>query len=220
MTLKERYRQCIEFFRATNPNPATELNYSSDFELLVAVILSAQCTDKRVNLTTPSLFAKYPDAREMAKAEPEEIAEIIKSVSFANNKSRYLASMARILVHTYQGEVPHSWEAIAALPGVGRKTANVVSNELWGHGAIGVDTHVFRVAQRFGLVPPSKTPAQVENALMKHVPAKYLGVFHHWLLLHGRYICIARKPKCSECGLRDACRYFQSTPRLPPQAQG
>jgi endonuclease-3 len=185
------------------------LHYSDPFQLLVAVILSAQCTDKRVNMTTPALFAAYPDAEAMAKATPEEIFEYIHSISYPNNKSKHLVGMAQKLVEDFGGEVPDDVDELQTLPGVGRKTANVIASVVWGLPALAVDTHVFRVSNRIGLTKNSKSPLQTERELTKHIPPEKIPVAHHWLILHGRYVCQARKPHCGECGIADICNYFK-----------
>lgn len=206
MTTKERYEGIIEWFSQHMPSAESELNYRNPFELLVAVILSAQCTDKRVNLITPALFEAYPTAERMAEASVEEIYALIKSVSYPNNKAKHLAGMARMLVAEFGGEVPSSREELQRLPGVGRKTANVVGAVIWQQEVMPVDTHVFRVANRIGLTNRSKTPLQTELTLEKQIPKALLPVAHHWLILHGRYICTARSPKCAECGIAPWCK--------------
>ncbi len=206
MTTKERYEGIIEWFSQHMPSAESELNYRNPFELLVAVILSAQCTDKRVNLITPALFEAYPTAERMAEASVEEIYALIKSVSYPNNKAKHLAGMARMLVAEFGGEVPSSREELQRLPGVGRKTANVVGAEIWQQEVMPVDTHVFRVANRIGLTNRSKTPLQTELTLEKQIPKTLLPVAHHWLILHGRYVCTARSPKCAECGIAPWCK--------------
>ena len=209
MTTAQRYKYVIEWFTTNMPVAETELNYSNPYELLVAVILSAQCTDKRVNLVTPALFAAYPTAEAMATASAEEIYEYIKSVSYPNNKARHLAGMARMIVEEFKGEVPSDVNELQRLPGVGRKTANVMVSVVWGKAAMAVDTHVFRVANRLGLTNNSKTPLATEQTLVKHIPEELIAKAHHWLILHGRYVCMARRPLCLECGLREACKYYQ-----------
>jgi endonuclease-3 len=206
MTTKERYEGIIEWFSQHMPSAESELNYRNPFELLVAVILSAQCTDKRVNLITPALFEAYPTAERMAEASVEEIYALIKSVSYPNNKAKHLAGMARMLVAEFGGEVPSSREELQRLPGVGRKTANVVGAVIWQQEVMPVDTHVFRVANRIGLTNRSKTPLQTELTLEKQIPKALLPVAHHWLILHGRYVCTARSPKCAECGIAPWCK--------------
>lgn len=210
MTLKERYAGVLEWFQLTMPQPTTDLHYGNAFELLVAVILSAQCTDKRVNLITPALLAAYPNAEAMAKATPEDIYEYIKSVSYPNNKARLLAGMARKLVEDFNGEVPGDLDSLMTLPGVGRKTANVMLAVEFDRAAMPVDTHVYRVSERLGLTTDSPSPLATEKTLTAHIPASLLSKAHHWLLLHGRYVCKARKPDCLDCGLKDLCRYYQS----------
>ena len=209
MTTAQRYKYVIEWFTTNMPVAETELNYSNPYELLVAVILSAQCTDKRVNLITPALFAAYPTVDAMATASAEEIYEYIKSVSYPNNKARHLAGMARMIVEEFKGEVPSDVNELQRLPGVGRKTANVMVSVVWGKAAMAVDTHVFRVANRLGLTNNSKTPLATEQTLVKHIPEELIAKAHHWLILHGRYVCMARRPLCLECGLREACKYYQ-----------
>lgn len=205
MTLEERYKRLIAYFEETRPTAQTELDYSTPFQLLVAVILSAQCTDKRVNMVTPALFAAYPDAASMAQATPEEIFQYISSISYPNNKSKHLAGMARKLMEDFDGEVPSDVDELQTLPGVGRKTANVIASVVFNLPALAVDTHVFRVANRIGLTHNSKTPLQTERELTKHIPADKIPIAHHWLILHGRYVCQARKPHCKECGIADIC---------------
>lgn len=208
MTIKERYRRVLEIFEATMPVAETELNYENPYQLLVAVILSAQCTDKRVNMITPALFEAFPTAEDMAKATPDEIFPYIRSVSYPNNKSKSLAGMAKMLVEVYGGEVPSDIDRLMALPGVGRKTANVILAVVYNRAAMAVDTHVFRVSERIGLTTGSKTPLTTEKTLMRHIPAEIVPKAHHWLILHGRYICKARKPECMECPLTQVCRYY------------
>ena len=199
----------IAYFEEERPTAQTELHFSNPFQLLVATILSAQCTDKRVNMTTPALFAAYPDAASMAKATPEEIFEYIHSISYPNNKSKHLVGMAQKLVEDFGGEVPDDVDELQTLPGVGRKTANVIASVVWGLPALAVDTHVFRVSNRIGLTKNSKSPLQTERELTKHIPPEKIPVAHHWLILHGRYVCQARKPHCGECGIADICNYFK-----------
>lgn len=195
------------------PVAETELHYSTPFELLVAVILSAQCTDKRVNMITPRLFKQYPTAEIMARAEVEDIFELIRSVSYPNSKARYLVSMAKMLVEQFGGEVPEEREQLMKLPGVGRKTANVIAAVVYHRPTMAVDTHVFRVANRIGLTTNAKTPLETELTLIKYIPEALIPKAHHWLILHGRYICVARKPHCWECGLAPYCRYFAAQER-------
>jgi len=211
MTRKELYKYVIEYFEKAMPDAKTELHYRSPYELLVSVILSAQCTDKRVNMTTPALFSVYPTPIELAKASFDELFPFIKSISYPNSKTRHLIAMAQMLVNDFNGEVPQERENLEKLPGVGRKTANVVASVVFGENTMPVDTHVFRVAQRIGLVTTSKTPRQVEDQLVKNTPSEILGKFHHWLILHGRYVCVARNPKCDICGLTEVCKYYKKT---------
>ena len=208
MRLKERYEGVISYFQEAMPIAESELDFNSPFELLVAVVLSAQCTDKRVNLTTPALFAAYPTAEAMAEASAEEIYDYIKSISYPNNKAKHLAAMARMLRDEFGGEVPSDREQLQRLPGVGRKTANVVGAVLWQKEVMPVDTHVFRVSARIGLTSGAKTPLQTELQLEKNIPSHLLPIAHHWLILHGRYVCTARAPKCAECGISQWCKYF------------
>ncbi len=208
MTTAERYRRVIAWFTEHMPVAETELHYQSPYELLVAVILSAQCTDKRVNMVTPALFAAYPTVQDMAMASAEEIYAYVKSVSYPNNKARHLAGMARMLVEEFGGEVPSDVDTLQRLPGVGRKTANVMVSVVWGKAAMAVDTHVFRVSNRIGLTRNSRTPLETERTLVRHIPEKLIPKAHHWLILHGRYVCIARRPHCMDCGLRDCCAYY------------
>lgn len=207
LTLKQRYKHIIDWFLENKGVQETELAYENDFQLLVAVILSAQCTDKRVNIVTPTLFAKYPDAQSMAKASYEEVFEQIKSISYPNSKSRYLVDMSRSLIEDFGGRVPESTDEMQRLAGVGRKTANVVASVLYSQPKMAVDTHVFRVARRLGL-SKGKNPLQVETDLTNNIPKKYISIAHHWLILHGRYVCQARKPKCEECGVSRWCEHF------------
>ncbi len=207
MRKKELYAQVLDYFARTMDATETELHFTTPFELLVAVVLSAQCTDKRVNLVTPHLFADYPTPAAMAEASEEDLYAYIKSVSYPNNKARHLAGLARMLVEDYGGEVPQAHEDLVRLPGVGRKTANVVQAVAFGKAALAVDTHVFRVSHRLALVPPCcTTPYSVETELKKHIPENLVAAAHYWLLLHGRYTCTARKPKCTACGLNALCR--------------
>ena len=208
MTVKERYAGVIAWFQKNMPVAETELHYKDPFQLLVAVILSAQCTDKRVNMITPALFEAYPTPYAMANATPEEIYEYIKSVSYPNNKAKHLAGMARTLIELFQGEVPSDVDELQKLPGVGRKTANVIASVVFNKEAMAVDTHVFRVSNRIGLTNNSKTPLETEKTLVKNIPGPLLPIAHHWLILHGRYVCMARKPNCMECGIREYCKYY------------
>lgn len=206
MTKKERYERTLAYFRRVMPVAETELQYANAFELLVAVVLSAQCTDKRVNMTTPALFAAYPTPLAMSEASEEEIFKYIRSISYPHNKARHLSALSRMLVEEFQGEVPGDGELLERLPGVGRKTANVVQSVYFGKAKMAVDTHVFRVSHRIGLVPRNcTTPLSVERELCRYIPEEDISVAHHWLILHGRYICTARHPKCEECGLKDFC---------------
>ena len=209
MTQKERYQKLIAYFEKERPTAQSELVYADPFQLLVAVILSAQCTDKRVNMTTPALFAAYPDARAMAAATPEEIFSFIHSISYPNNKSKHLVGMAKKLVEDFGGEVPSDVDELQTLPGVGRKTANVIASVVFNLPALAVDTHVFRVANRIGLTKNSKNPLQTERELVKHIPEEKIPIAHHWLILHGRYVCQARKPHCTECGISELCDFFK-----------
>ncbi len=208
MTIKERFKLTIEFFLINQPVAETELTYQDPFELIVAVILSAQCTDKRVNMITPALLEKYSDAESMSKAEPEEIFEYIKSCSYPNNKAKHLSGMSRMLVTEFGGIVPSEPLLLQRLPGVGRKTANVVASVVFRKPVMAVDTHVFRVSNRIGLVKNAKTPLIVEIQLSNHIPPELIHLAHHWLILHGRYVCKARNPLCSKCGLTDFCKYY------------
>ena len=208
MTIKERYKKTIEYFLINRPVAETELSYSDPFELIVAVILSAQCTDKRVNIITPALLEKYPDAKSMAKADPHEIFEFIKSCSYPNNKAKHLSGMARMLVSEFGGIVPSEISDLQRLPGVGRKTANVVASVVFRKPVMAVDTHVFRVSVRLGLVRNAKTPLSAEIQLTENIPEELIHKAHHWLILHGRYVCKSRNPLCSECGLKSFCRYY------------
>lgn len=208
MTKKERYAGIIDYFILHNPNAETELNYHNPFELLVAVILSAQCTDKRVNLVTPELLRAFPTAQKMAETTADEIFEYIKSVSYPRNKANHLLGMSQKLVREYNGEVPDDYDALLSLPGVGRKTANVICSVVWNKPFMAVDTHVFRVSNRIGLTTDSRTPLQTEKELTKNIPEKWIPLAHHWLILHGRYICTARSPHCNECGICQFCRYY------------
>ena len=206
MTRKERYERILDTFRVTQPHVTTELLFASALQLLVATVLSAQCTDKRVNQVTPDLFSHYPDARSMAQAEPDDVLEYIRSVSYPNAKARHLVAMARALVADHAGEVPESHNELVKLPGVGQKTANVVEAVWFGHATMAVDTHVFRVAHRLGLVPKeATTPLKVEQYLMRHIPQEDIPNAHHWLLLHGRYVCKSAKPLCADCPFDGFC---------------
>lgn len=209
MTKKERYEKVVAYFSKEMPVAETELAYNSPFQLLVAVILSAQCTDKRVNLTTPAIFKAYPGPKEMSKASFEDLFPLIKSISYPNNKTKHLIGMSKQLLQDYHGEVPLTVEALVTLPGVGRKTANVITSVIDQQPNMAVDTHVFRVSKRIGLVPSTaSTPLAVEKELIKNIPANLVHKAHHWLILHGRYTCLARSPKCSICGIQTFCKYF------------
>lgn len=208
MTQKERYQGIMSRFREAMPSPKTELHYGSPFQLLCAVILSAQCTDKRVNQITPALFEAYPTPQLLAAATEEQVFQLIRSCSYPNNKTKSLLGMARCLVAEYGGEVPSDMDSLLGLPGVGRKTANVILSVIWGKAAMAVDTHVFRVSERLGLTTNSKTPKQTEETLMANIAAEDIPDAHHWLILHGRYICKARKPDCLNCFLTDMCRHY------------
>ncbi|MBN1117587.1 MAG: endonuclease III [Bacteroidales bacterium] len=208
MTKKERFEQVIKYFKETRPVAETELEYTNPYELIVAVILSAQCTDKRVNLITPGLIEKYPTVYKMAQTSQEEIFDLIKSCSYPNNKAKHLLGMAKMLVKDFGGEVPADINELQKLPGVGRKTANVIASVVFNMPALAVDTHVFRVSARLGLTTNAKTPLQTEEQLIKFIPEDLRPIAHHWLILHGRYVCQARSPKCEACGLTEICAHF------------
>jgi endonuclease-3 len=209
MTKKELYQKTIEYFEKVRPVAETELEYVDPFSLLVAVILSAQCTDKRVNQITPALLNRYPTPATMAKATPEDVFEYIRSCSYPNSKAKHLVGMARMLHDEFNGVVPSRINQLQKLPGVGRKTANVIASVVYDLPTMAVDTHVFRVAKRIGLTTNAKTPLETEKQLVKHIPENLIPKAHHWLILHGRYVCIARKPKCGECGLTEICREYR-----------
>ncbi len=211
MLKKERYREFVHYFSTHNPEAQTELNYSNPYELLVAVILSAQCTDKRINQITPALFDRFPDVDALAASSVEEIFSYIRSVSYPNNKAKHLLGMAQKLIAEFKGEVPEKVEDLVKLPGVGRKTANVISSVVFNNPAMAVDTHVFRVSNRLGLTSRATTPLAVEKQLVKFLPKDTIAIAHHWLILHGRYICLARKPKCEACPITYFCKYFEKT---------
>jgi endonuclease III len=210
MTTRERYSFVISYFQANNPDASTELAYTDPYQLVVAVILSAQCTDKRVNMITPAFFERFPTAESLAMAEPQQVFELIKSCSYPNNKAKNLLGMARGLINDYHGILPSDVDELQKLPGVGRKTANVLASVIYNKPAMAVDTHVHRVAARIGLTLNAKNPIQTERQLVKHIPERLIPLAHHWLILHGRYICVARKPKCDSCGLTPVCKYFKS----------
>ena len=208
MTKKERYQFVISYFSTHSPNAETELIYDNPYQLLVAVILSAQCTDKRVNQTTPAIFGKYPDILSMSKASPGDLLSLVKSISYPNNKTKHLIEMAKKVIEGYNGQIPMTVGELMTLPGVGRKTANVITSVIDEQPNMAVDTHVFRVSARIGLTTAAKTPEAAEKQLIKNIPLAYIHKAHHWLILHGRYICVARKPKCSQCGIRNVCRFY------------
>jgi len=209
MLRQERYRHFVDYFSKNQPEAETELHYTNPYELLVAVILSAQCTDKRINQVTPALFARFPDAESLAASTPEEVFTYIRSVSYPNNKAKHLVGMAKMLAGDFNGIVPSDIDQLQKLPGVGRKTANVIASVVYDVAAIAVDTHVFRVADRIGLTTNARTPLAVEKQLVKYLPNDTLAIAHHWLILHGRYICVARTPKCEICPLTWFCRYYE-----------
>lgn len=218
MTRKQRFEAVIAYFETARPEVETELNFKNPFQLLVAVVLSAQCTDKRVNLHTPALFQRYPDAAALAIAEYDDLFDHIKSISFPGNKTRHLLATGKLLTEKFGGVVPMTVEELVQLPGVGRKTAHVITSVVDGQPNMAVDTHVFRVSARIGLTKGAKTPLATEMQLMKYVPEHLVHKFHHWLVLHGRYICTARNPKCDACGLRPACHYFNTVVKQQAQA--
>ncbi|MCP4312505.1 MAG: endonuclease III [Bacteroidetes bacterium] len=209
MKIKERYEKVIAWFTEAMPGAETELTYTDPFELLVAVILSAQCTDKRVNLITPAIFEKYPDVYSMAEAEVEQIFELIKSCSYPNNKAKHLSGMAKMVTLEFEGSIPNTMDDLQKLPGVGRKTANVILSVAYKQPAMAVDTHVFRVAARIGLTTGAKTPYETEMQLIRHIPEIEIALAHHWLILHGRYVCTARNPSCGSCDISHLCRYVE-----------
>lgn len=220
MTRKERFHFVTGYFQTFQPEPETELNFENTYQLLVAVILSAQCTDKRVNMHTPALFHKYPDITYLYKAEYDDVFELIKSISFPGNKTKHLLGMAKKVTENFGGEIPMTVEELVQLPGVGRKTANVITSVIDNQPNMAVDTHVFRVSARIGLTVGAKNPLQTELQLIKYVPKELVPKFHHWIILHGRYVCIARRPKCAECGLKPACRYFNRLTEKDKEALG
>ncbi|KAB7732928.1 endonuclease III [Rudanella paleaurantiibacter] len=216
MLKKERFRRFIDYFTTHYAEVQTELNFSNPFELLVAVILSAQCTDKRINQITPALFARFPEAESLAAASVEEVFSYIRSVSYPNNKAKHLVGMARLLVEKFGGEVPATLAELQSLPGVGRKTAHVILSIVYNEPTMAVDTHVFRVSHRLGLAPlTATTPLAVEKALVAHIPKELVPKSHHWLILHGRYVCVARAPKCDICALKDFCKYYEKQTAPP-----
>ncbi|NQU87547.1 MAG: endonuclease III [Mariniphaga sp.] len=208
MRKKERFKGVIEFFEKNMPIAETELEYDNPFQLIVAVILSAQCTDKRVNLITPELLKRFPTPQKMAEVEPVEVFDYIKSCSYPNNKAKHLVGMAQKLIELFDGTVPDDVDDLQKLPGVGRKTANVIASVVYNKPTMAVDTHVFRVAARIGLSTNAKTPLATEKQLMQYIPLELVPKAHHWLILHGRYVCVARKPKCKDCGLTGICKYY------------
>jgi endonuclease III len=214
LTTQQRYKQILAWFQANFPEAQSELNFANNFQLLVAVVLSAQCTDKRVNAITPALFERFPTIESMAEADIADIYEMIRSVSYPNSKAAYLKGIAEKILNDFGGEVPSNIDQLQTLPGVGRKTANVVTAVAFGQPRMAVDTHVFRISERLGLTTNSRTPLQTELTLTKHIPQELIPNAHHWLLLHGRYICTARKPKCNECGLKDFCRKYEKNEEL------
>ncbi len=209
MLRAERYRHFVEYFSKNQPEAETELHYTNPFELLIAVILSAQCTDKRINQVTPTLFARFPTPESLAASTPDEVFTYIRSVSYPNNKAKHLVGMAKMLVEVFHGVVPSDINELQKMPGVGRKTANVIASVVYDAPAIAVDTHVFRVADRIGLTTNARTPLAVEKQLVKYLPTETLAIAHHWLILHGRYICVARSPKCEICPISWFCRYYE-----------
>ncbi|MGV3686550.1 MAG: endonuclease III [Daejeonella sp.] len=211
MLRKDRYKAFVDYFSSHQPDAETELNYGNPFELLVAVILSAQCTDKRINLVTPKLFERFPDPQSLAQSTPEEVFTYIRSVSYPNNKAKHLVGMAQKLLSEFNGVVPSEIDDLQKMPGVGRKTANVIASVIYNAPAMAVDTHVFRVANRIGLTRNATTPLAVEKQLVKYLPQDKIYVAHHWLILHGRYICVARNPKCHICPLTWFCKYYQQS---------
>jgi endonuclease III len=210
MTKKERYQFAIDYFLKHAPQAETELIYDNPFQLLVSVILSAQCTDKRVNLTTPFIFERYPDAASLSKAGFDELFPLIKSISYPNNKTKHLIGMAKMLMEKFNGQVPLTVDELMELPGVGRKTANVITSVVDNQPNMAVDTHVFRVSARIGLTTNAKTPLAAEKQLVENIPPQYIHIAHHWLILHGRYVCTARNPKCPHCGLKSICKFVNT----------
>lgn len=209
MTKKERFEKVIDYFSKNHPVAETELKYDNPYQLLVAVILSAQCTDKRVNMVTPNLFKAFPVPEVMAVASSDEVFQYIRSISYPNNKAKHLVGMAKMLVSDFNGVIPSEIDDLIKMPGVGRKTANVIASVVYNKAAMAVDTHVFRVSNRLGLTTNSKTPLETEKQLMKYIPENKVAIAHHWLILHGRYVCLARNPKCADCELKQFCKYFE-----------
>lgn len=210
MLKKQRYEAIIKYFSENMPVAETELKYENPFQLLVAVVLSAQCTDKRINIVTPALFRDFPTPAHLAASNFDELFPYIRSVSFPSNKTKHLLGLGKMLVEKFGGEIPQTVDELTKIPGVGRKTANVITSVIWSQPNMAVDTHVFRVSRRLGLVPlTAKTPLEVEKQLIKHIPKKYVHIAHHWLILHGRYTCVARRPKCEECPISHLCKYFE-----------
>ncbi len=212
MRREQRYKAILGYFSENAKEASSELEFKNPFQLLIAVMLSAQCTDKRVNMTTPALFEAFPDPQSLAQAEFDKVFNLIKSISYPNNKAKHLVGMAKVLMEQFQGVVPSDVDELQKLPGVGRKTANVIASVVFDKPAMAVDTHVFRVSNRIGLTTNSKTPLQTERELVKQIPEHLIPIAHHWLILHGRYVCLARKPKCESCGLKPWCKYFQTHP--------
>lgn len=219
MTKKERYAYILDWFQTHVPEAETELLYDNAFQLLVAVILSAQCTDKRVNLTTPHIFARYPNPQALAQANFDDLFALIRSISYPNNKTKHLIGMAQMLLEKFNGEVPHTVNELIQLPGVGRKTANVITSVIDAQPNMAVDTHVFRVSARLGLTTNAKTPLQAELQLIKHIPKELVHIAHHWLILHGRYTCLARQPKCAQCKLTAACKSYAQEQKVKSAKQ-
>ena len=210
MNKKERFNKIIEYFSIHQPVAETELHYTNAYELLIAVILSAQCTDKRVNLITPAFFEKYPNAKVLSLTSQEEVFELVRTCSYPNNKAKHLIGMAKMLVKEFNEQVPSDINLLQKLPGVGRKTANVIASVIYNKPTLAVDTHVFRVSARLGLTTNSKTPLETEKQLTKYIPDNLIPIAHHWLILHGRYVCLARKPKCDICEIKDYCKFYES----------
>lgn len=216
MTTLQRYKIALDYFKEHQPDAETELMYDSPYQLLVAVILSAQCTDKRVNMTTPAIFERYPTAESLSEASFEDLFPLIRSISYPNNKTKHLIGMGKMVMADFNGEIPMTVESLVKLPGVGRKTANVITSVIDQQPNMAVDTHVFRVSARLGLTRNAKNPLQAEKQLIKHIPEEMVHKAHHWLILHGRYTCTARKPDCEKCGLKEICRYFEKTQKKKP----